>query len=96
MKMKILSLPTHASGPGVGELAARRLRESPYFFLKRLSCQFDDGVLTLRGRVPYVQLKQFAESIVSRVEGVEEVVNRVEVVDPLAGAIGARALRTAG
>jgi osmotically-inducible protein OsmY len=66
----------------IAESAQRRLRESPYFFLRALSCQCDRGVLTLRGSVPYGQLKQFAEAIVSRVEGVREVVNRIEVFDP--------------
>ncbi len=53
-------------------------------------------MLTLRGHVPYRQLKQFAESIVSRVNGVEEVVNRVEVLDPFAVPIRVQAARNAG
>ncbi len=76
----------------IAELAERRLRESPYFFLKSLRCQVESGVLTLSGRVPYRQLRQFAESIVSRVEGVREVVNRVEVFNPSA----AQGVRSAG
>ena len=80
----------------VGETAERRLRESPYFFLKSLSCRFDNGVLTLGGRVPHSRLKQFAESIVSRIDGVEEVVNRVEVFDPVLAPLGAQGLRNAG
>ena len=76
-----------AHATGVGELAQRRLRESPYFFLKSLSCYFDSGILTLRGQVPYRQLRQFAEDIVLRVDGVQQVVNRVEVFDPVCGLI---------
>ena len=53
-------------------------------------------MLTLAGRVPYWQLKKFAESIVSRVEGVERVANQVEVVDPHWGPIDAQAARSAG
>jgi osmotically-inducible protein OsmY len=94
--MKILPLSTETTNSEVGEIAQRRLRESPYFFLKALSCHFDDGVLTLRGSVPIGQLKRFAESIVSRVEGVQEVVNRIEVLDPVRGSMPAARARNAG
>jgi len=94
--MKILPHPKHAAAPNVGELAERRLHASPYFFLKGIRCHFDCGVLTLRGSVPMWQLKQFAESIVSRVEGVQYIDNRVEVADPEASAFSARAARNAG
>jgi BON domain-containing protein len=93
--MKLLQLPTAAPG-GIGDLAEQRLRESPYFFLKSLRCDFNAGVLTLRGRVPHRQLKRFAESIVSRVDGVEEIINRVEIFDPLVEPIAAPAVRNGG
>ena len=54
------------------------LRESPYYFLKQIRCHFEAGVLTLRGTVPLWQLRQFAESIVARVEGVRKIENEVE------------------
>lgn len=80
--MTILSLQTTLDAEAIGQTAERRLRESPYYFLRTLRCRVDAGVLTLVGRVPYGQLKQFAEAIVLRVEGVRAVVNRVEVYDP--------------
>lgn len=88
--MEILFLPSPSVADftvplSVGQIAERRLRESPYFYLRRLSCEFRSGKLTLRGRVPFSRLKQFAEAIVSRVAGVEEVINSVEVVDPEQG-----------
>jgi osmotically-inducible protein OsmY len=64
------------------EVAEQRLRQSPYFFLKALRCRFDAGVLTLIGRVPHRQLRHLAEAIVARVDGVEQVNNQVEVIDP--------------
>ena len=70
-------------------LAERRLRESPYFFLRNVRCGFDAGTLTLEGWVPFVPLKQFAETIVRRIDGVYDVCNRVEVVDPLRPTHGA-------
>jgi len=80
--MTILSLQTNLDAEAIGQAAERRLRESPYYFLRTLRCRVDAGVLTLIGRVPYGQLKQFAEAIVARVEGVHVVINRVEVYDP--------------
>lgn len=77
-------------------VAQRRLTESPYFFLKGLNCQCQGGVLTLRGRVPMLRLKQFAEDIVSRIDGIESIDNRIEVVDPFAPASAAPGLRNAG
>ncbi len=94
--MQILPITTEVALAGVAEIAERRLRESPYFFLKTVNCHFHNGVLTLRGQVPYRQLKHFAEAIVSRVAGVEEVVNRVEVFDPVMGQLSAQAVRNAG
>jgi osmotically-inducible protein OsmY len=94
--MKILPISTQVTSSNVGEVAQRRLRESPYFFLKSLNCHFDNGVLTLRGRVPLGQLKLFAESIVSRVDGVLEVINRIEVFDPVRGSTVVPAARNVG
>lgn len=94
--MKLPQRQAASDATCVGQMAERRLRESPYFFLKSLSCHFDNGVLTLRGRVPHSRLKQFAESIVSRIDGVMEVVNRVEVFDPVRAPLSAQGLRNAG
>jgi osmotically-inducible protein OsmY len=93
--MQILSLNDSATAISVQQLAERRLRESPYYFLKQIRCEFNAGVLTLRGTVPMWQLRQFAESIVARVEGVRKIENEVEVFDPLCEPIGVRAARSA-
>jgi osmotically-inducible protein OsmY len=94
--MKILDRTTDVATIGIADIAQQKLRESPYYFLKNLTCHYDDGVLTLRGRVPMGTLKQLAESIACRVDGVHEVVNRVEVVDPTLGHAKHRAVRNAG
>ncbi len=96
MTIEILPLSTPVAQSYVSELAERRLRESPYFFLRSLHCRFENGILTLQGRVPHGQLKQFAESIVSRVDGVQKVVNRVEVFDPVRAPLSAPSARSAG
>jgi len=87
--MKILSLPVSCE-PDVGELAEQRLHESPYHFLKRLKCDIHEGVLTLRGHVPYPQLASCAEAIVSRVDGVDAIINCLEIGEPAEMAGGLR------
>jgi len=80
--MTILSIQSGLDSETLSQAAERRLRESPYYFLKGVRCRVENGVATLIGRVPLGQLRQFAEAIVLRVEGVREVINRVEVYDP--------------
>ena len=80
--MRILPLSPASPPVETALLAQRRLRESRYFFLRNLSCRFDDGILTLVGCVPSGQLRQVAEAMVARIAGVREVDNLIEVVDP--------------
>ena len=87
---------TQTGNDTVVKIAEQRLHQSPYFFLKGLRCRFASGVLTLRGRVPYVQLKQSAEAIVSGVDGVQHVVNEVQVVNPALAPSEAPRARNAG
>ena len=63
----------------VEKLAERRLRESSYRALRNVRCNYHEGVLTLRGCLRSYYLKQVAQSVVARIEGVELVNNRVEV-----------------
>jgi osmotically-inducible protein OsmY len=62
--------------------AAARLRRSPYPEVHRVACEFHEGVLTLRGRVPSYYLKQIAQTAVLEMEGIDEINNQVEVVAP--------------
>ena len=59
--MKILDLTTDAATIAIADIAQQKLRESPYYFLKNLTCQFNEGVLTLHGDVPIFPLKHLAE-----------------------------------
>jgi osmotically-inducible protein OsmY len=66
-------------------LARADLRHSPYPELWRVTCEYHEGILTLRGHVSSFYMTQIAQTIVQHVDGVERVVNRVEVVrGPLA------------
>jgi osmotically-inducible protein OsmY len=59
--------------------AERRLRGNVYLALKKISCEYGGGVLTLRGRLPSFYLKQMAQEAVSDTVGVERIDNQIEV-----------------
>ena len=71
--------PPPSLADDVCRMATRRLRESPYQVLRRLSCEFRDGVLILHGCVDSYYLKQIAQTAVLGIKFVDEVDNRVEV-----------------
>jgi osmotically-inducible protein OsmY len=62
------------------EMAERALHSKPYQALKNVSCDWRDGVLVLRGRLPSYYLKQVAQEVVARLEGVEGMDNQIQVV----------------
>jgi osmotically-inducible protein OsmY len=64
------------------EIARSRLESNPYLALKTVSCDFREGKLTLRGSLPSYFLKQMAQAVIGTVEGVEQIVNQIEVVPP--------------
>ena len=64
------------------DLAERRLRSNPYLALKNVCCDWLDGVLVLRGCLPSYYLKQVAQEVVARLEGVTAVDNQIQVVTP--------------
>jgi len=85
-----LSPATHAHAPAmhpaplthpVMQQVRDALRQSPHGELRQVVCHFHEGVLTLRGRVSSFYLKQLAQTAAQRVAGVEECVNRLEVVE---------------
>ncbi len=59
--------------------AQSRLQTSGHPQLRKVSCEFHEGVLILRGQVPTFYLKQVAQTLVRRLEGVGEINNRLEV-----------------
>jgi osmotically-inducible protein OsmY len=61
------------------ENVRRRLQESPYGFQRRVDAAYENGVLTLRGKVPTFFLKQTAQALVAKVDGVRQVNNLVDV-----------------
>jgi len=65
----------------ISEAARGRLRDSAYFALRDIDCVHQDGVLTLRGRLPSYYLKQMAQASVSQIAGVRAVANQIEVTN---------------
>jgi osmotically-inducible protein OsmY len=66
----------------IKDLAEGCLRRNPYRALKNVSCDYEAGVLTLRGCLPSYYLKQVAQQVVAHLEGVERIHNQIEVVTP--------------
>jgi osmotically-inducible protein OsmY len=61
------------------QTARQRLRHSSYPQLWKLTCDFHEGLLTLRGVVGSYFIKQLACAAVADVDGVEEVADLLEV-----------------
>ena len=64
----------------VTEAAKDRLQRTPYRALRALSCEYDRGVLFLRGELPSFYQKQLAQEAVIGLAGVAQVINETEVV----------------
>lgn len=79
----------------VARQAKERLGSTSYHFLRFVDCRFQNGVLTLRGRVPSFYLKQVAQSVLTNIEGVDRIDNRVDVVSPRGLSSVRRATRVA-
>lgn len=63
----------------ITEAAQVRLQHSPYRSIRRISCRFENGVLTLVGQVPTFHHKQLAQTAVAGLSGVNQVDNQIEV-----------------
>jgi hypothetical protein len=64
----------------LAEWAEGRLRSNSYLALKNISCEFDDGVLRLRGCLPSYYLKQIAQETLAPLEGLVQIDNQIAVV----------------
>lgn len=64
----------------VVEAAKQRIFHQAHLNMQRIWCEYREGHLFLRGQVPSFYHKQLAQVAVSGLEGVEQVVNDIEVV----------------
>jgi hypothetical protein len=55
------------------------LHDSSHYPLRALRCEFHEGVLSLHGVVPTYYLRQLAQALLSNVENVKEINNKVVV-----------------
>ncbi len=63
----------------VAAIAEQRLHAARFADMRRVSCCFADGVLTLRGVVASYYLKQLAQTIVRTIGDVSQVENCLRV-----------------
>jgi hypothetical protein len=61
-------------------VAKQRIIHQPHLSVQRIWCDFDGKRLILRGQVPSFYFKQLAQEAVADLEGVEQVVNEIEVL----------------
>jgi carbon storage regulator CsrA len=59
--------------------AMKALQSSGYSALRRLKCEATEAVVAIHGTVPSYYLKQMAQCVIQRLEGVRRVTNFVEV-----------------
>ena len=64
----------------VANAAKLRMQTYHYFEIRRLQCEFQDGILILRWQVSSYFLKQLAQEAVRSVVGVTRILNKVEVI----------------
>ncbi len=61
-------------------IAKKHLAQTGYLGLNEVECSFENGTMTLRGRVPSYYHKQLAQEALRYVEDVRQLVNRIEVL----------------
>ena len=66
----------------LGLAALKLLHVSSYTSLRRLRCEVTHGVVIVHGILPSYYLKQMAQTIIQRLEGIQSVMNLVEVREP--------------
>lgn len=82
MSTHFMSIPSRSSpsaGARIEALVQSRLRATPYPSIQRLNCDFANGQLFLHGRVPSFFEKQVAQEALADLEGIDQIVNGVEV-----------------
>ena len=69
--------------PGLERKIFKKLIRLPYYgVFDHITFKVDDGTVTLSGKVAVARNRKDAESEVKRLEGVREVINRIEVLPP--------------
>jgi hypothetical protein len=64
---------------GIAEAATESLQNSPYPAVRSILCEWDQGILFLRGKLSSFYHKQVAQETVSRIKGETPLVNEIQV-----------------
>lgn len=72
--------PNSGTVDSVCTQAEQLLSTNPYLAIRRITCEFRDGVLILTGCLPSYYLKQLAQSVVQQASRVERIENQIQVV----------------
>jgi osmotically-inducible protein OsmY len=81
--MSVFTDRNHGLEPAIDieERVRIQLQHSPYRAIRRVTCRFDNGELTLEGRVPTFHYKQLAQTAVAGIAGVKSIINEITVED---------------
>ena len=71
--------PVHFPKPA--ETAKTCLKASPYLAVRRLRCEWEQGILFLRGNLDSFYLKSVAQQTLARVNGTTPLVNEIVVAE---------------
>ena len=63
---------------GIAEAATESLQNSPYPAVRSILCEWDQGILFLRGKLSSFYHKQLAQEAVARIPGMTRLVNEAE------------------
>lgn len=75
-------LPDSVCPTAMERVAKTRLAQTGYPRLKEVECSYQDGTMTLRGRVSSYYLKQLAQEALRNVTHVRRLINHLEVLSP--------------
>ena len=73
-------LPDETQAERIIAVAKDRILHQPHLSVQRIWCEFNGRQLYLRGQVPSFYLKQLAQTAVSGLDGVSQVINEIEVL----------------
>jgi len=77
------TVPSSSQPRDIAQQAEERLRGNSYLALRNISCEYREGVLTLRGRLPSYYLKQIAQNLVAELDSVHTLVNAIDIAIPV-------------
>jgi len=63
----------------IAKAATESLQNSPYHAVRTVLCEWDHGILFLRGKLSSFHHKQVAQETVARIKGETPLVNQIEV-----------------